>query len=69
MDVWSWRKKIETGTTSDTDPCPPGQRLVAASESLVNPDGGTASASGLPTGKRQHKPVSVTKPQGEDEDD
>jgi hypothetical protein len=60
MDAWEWRKEIEDGTVSDTDPCPPDRRLVVASESLVNADGGTASASGLPTGKRQHKPFSLT---------
>ena len=52
---------------SRNDLCPPGQGLVTITASLVNADG-TTQASGLPTGKRRHHPVSLAKPIGEDED-
>ena len=42
---------------SDLDPCPRGLGLFTGTLSLTDEAGNTTSASGLPTGKRQHKPV------------
>jgi len=50
------------GNSAATDPCPPGQDPISGFMTLQNERGETAAASGLPTGKRQHKPVSVTVP-------
>lgn len=59
---------VRRGDASANAPCPPGHGVVAITPSLVNADG-TTQASGLPTGKRQHHPVSLAKPISEDEDE
>jgi hypothetical protein len=48
--------------TAGMDSCPPGPGPINGFMTLENARGETAAASGLPTGKRQHKPVSVTVP-------
>jgi len=48
--------------SAETAPCPPGQGPISGFMTLENARGETAAASGLPTGKRQHKPVSVSVP-------
>jgi hypothetical protein len=50
--------------STETDPCPPGEGPINGFMTLENAHGKTAAASGLPTGKRQHKPLSVTVPSG-----
>jgi len=40
-----------------TDECPPGHGLFTGNLSIVDEQGNADQASGLPTGKRQHKPV------------
>lgn len=47
---------------ADGNPCPPGLGALTGILSLVDDQGNTTHTSGLPTGKRQHKPVSITKP-------
>jgi hypothetical protein len=48
--------------SADTDPCPPGEDSINGFMTLENVHGKTSAASGLPTGKRQHNPVSATAP-------
>jgi hypothetical protein len=48
--------------SAGTDPCPPGEGPINGFMTLENAHGKTSAASGLPTGKRRHKPVSATVP-------